>query len=168
MAGPALADTGSKKEFLQQRQSSNGPFKSSYIADYVLGALDLLGVSPLFDPSEFLHSTKSLSSDDNGEAMFTCILSSIFVVLIPIVAVTNRRYAREAIHCLTRYTTFRPCDASLHDIVRATVISKLMVNHMALARSMYRHFEAISWVFIMAVYAILGCIGYWFVGCFLR
>jgi hypothetical protein len=43
-------------EYLQQRQGSNGSFKSPYIADYVLRALDLLGVPPLFDPGEFLHS----------------------------------------------------------------------------------------------------------------
>jgi len=27
-----------------------------YSADYVLRALDLLGVPPLFDPNDFLHS----------------------------------------------------------------------------------------------------------------
>jgi len=42
-------------EFLQQRQGSNGSFKSPYIADYALRALDLLGVPPLFDPGEFLN-----------------------------------------------------------------------------------------------------------------
>ena len=92
----------------------------------------------------------------------------MFVVLIPIIIVKNRRYAREAFYCLFRYTTFRPCDASLHDVVRATVMSRLMVNHLALARFMYRHFEAISGIFIVAVYAILACIVYGFVGCFLR
>ena len=42
--------------FLQQRQSSDGSFQSIYSADYVLRALDLLGVPPLFDPNDFLHS----------------------------------------------------------------------------------------------------------------
>jgi hypothetical protein len=41
---------------LQQRQSSDGSFQSIYSADYVLRALHLLGVPPLFDPNDFLHS----------------------------------------------------------------------------------------------------------------
>jgi hypothetical protein len=41
---------------LQQRQDSDGSFQSVYSADYVLRALDLLGVPPLFDPDDFLHS----------------------------------------------------------------------------------------------------------------
>lgn len=43
-------------DFLQQRQGSDGSFQSVYSADYVLRGLDLLGVPPLFDPSDFLHS----------------------------------------------------------------------------------------------------------------
>jgi len=43
-------------DFLQQRQDSDGSFQSVYSADYVLRALDLLGVPPLFDPDDFLHS----------------------------------------------------------------------------------------------------------------
>ncbi len=42
--------------FLQQRQSSDGSFQSVYSADYVLRALDLLGVPPLFNPNDFLSS----------------------------------------------------------------------------------------------------------------
>ena len=43
-------------DFLQQRQGSDGSFQSVYSADYVLRGLDLLGVPPLFDPDDFLHS----------------------------------------------------------------------------------------------------------------
>jgi hypothetical protein len=43
-------------DFLQQRQSSDGSFQSIYSADYVLRALHLLGVPPLFDPNDFLHT----------------------------------------------------------------------------------------------------------------
>ena len=43
-------------DFLQQRQRSDGSFQSVYSADYVLRALDLLGVPQLFDPDDFLHS----------------------------------------------------------------------------------------------------------------
>ena len=43
-------------DFLQQRQGSDGTFQSVYSADYVLRGLDLLGVLPLFDPDDFLHS----------------------------------------------------------------------------------------------------------------
>jgi hypothetical protein len=42
--------------FLQQRQSRDGSFQSVYSADYVLRALDLLGVPPVFNPNDFLHS----------------------------------------------------------------------------------------------------------------
>ena len=92
--------------------------------------------------------------------MSTCIIASGIFGLIMLFSVKNRRYARDALHCLMRYTTFRLCDASLHDRVRATVISRLMINHMGLARFMYRHFEIISWVFIIFVYAFLGCAVY--------
>ncbi|MGB9372327.1 MAG: hypothetical protein WCB79_10420, partial [Halobacteriota archaeon] len=42
-------------DFLQQRQDRDGAFQSVYSADYVLRALDLLGVPPLFDADDFLH-----------------------------------------------------------------------------------------------------------------
>ena len=41
-------------DFLQKRQDSDGSFQSIYSADYVLHAIDLLGVPPLFDPDDFL------------------------------------------------------------------------------------------------------------------
>jgi hypothetical protein len=43
-------------DFLQQLQGSDGAFQSIYSADYVLRGLDLLGMTPLFDPDGFLHS----------------------------------------------------------------------------------------------------------------
>jgi uncharacterized protein len=43
-------------DFLRQRQGSDGSFQSIYSADYVLRALDLLGVPSLFDPNDFLQS----------------------------------------------------------------------------------------------------------------
>ena len=43
-------------DFLQQHQGSDDSFQSIYSADYVLRALYLLGVPPLFDPNDFLQS----------------------------------------------------------------------------------------------------------------
>jgi hypothetical protein len=43
-------------DFLQQHQGSDDSFQSIYSADYVLRALDLLGVPPPFDPNDFLQS----------------------------------------------------------------------------------------------------------------
>jgi hypothetical protein len=51
-----VPEPGLTADFLQQRQDGDGSFQSIYSADYVLRALDLLGVPPLFDPNGFLHS----------------------------------------------------------------------------------------------------------------
>ena len=94
--------------------------------------------------------------------MITCLVALVLRALAFIgwLPVKYKRYARDAFTCLTRYATFRPCNTKLHDRVRATVISRLMINHMRLARFVYRHFEAISWIFSISLYIILGCVAY--------
>jgi hypothetical protein len=95
--------------------------------------------------------------------MITCFVALVLrtIAFVGWLPVKYERYARDSFTCLTRYVTFRPCNTNLHDRVRVTVISRLMINHMRLARFVYRHFEAISWIFSISVYIILGIVAYW-------
>jgi uncharacterized protein len=74
-----VPEPGLTADFLQQRQRSDGSLQSVYLADYVLRGLDLLGVPPLFDPGEFLHSqlkgTLSIASQPYYELSYSFLES---------------------------------------------------------------------------------------------
>jgi hypothetical protein len=80
---------------LQQHQSSDGSFQSIYSADYVLRALGLLAVPPLFDPDNLLHSQLKRTLGIVSRSYYE-LSSSLLQSLAKAVAILAFRYDEPA------------------------------------------------------------------------
>jgi hypothetical protein len=92
--------------------------------------------------------------------MSACIVALVVFAILGIFSAKYRRWAREAFDCVGRRLTLRPCQTGFNDKVRAKVVSKLLARSPKLARFTHRHFEAISWVFTIMMFASLAYSGY--------
>jgi len=92
--------------------------------------------------------------------MSMCLVALVVLAFLSIFSARYRRWAKEAFQCVTRRLTLRPCNTGFNEKVRAVITSKLMKRHMGLARFAHRHFEAISWVFTIVMFASLAYTAY--------
>jgi hypothetical protein len=65
-----------------------------------------------------------------------------------------KRLARDALRCVIRNVTLRPCDVGLEQRIKGKVTAKLLAVP-RLARFVYRHFTVISWIFTVSFFASL-------------
>jgi hypothetical protein len=98
--------------------------------------------------------------------MVPCLFALGVLSAIGLLSVKYRPYVRDVVHCITSYSTLRPCRTSFHDRIRATTIGLLMTNHLDAARFMNRHFETVTWAFILFLYLFLGVTVYSLYRCF--
>jgi hypothetical protein len=85
------------------------------------------------------------------------VLCLVALVVFSVMSVGSAKYrdgARQALRCVTRNLTLRPCDVGLEQRIKGKVTAKLLVVP-SLARFVYRNFEAISWAFTITFFASL-------------
>lgn len=75
-----------------------------------------------------------------------CVIALIIFGILGIFSAKYRVYAKEAFYCVSRRITLRPCETKFDQKLKMKITGKLM-RIPRLARFVYRHFEAISWVF---------------------
>ncbi|MBI3588781.1 thioredoxin domain-containing protein [Candidatus Micrarchaeota archaeon] len=81
-------------------------------------------------------------------------------VVLGVMSVFSAKYrplAKEAFRCVFRTVTFRPCDTGLDDRIKAEVLSRVMRFSLPAARLANRHFQTLSWVFVLLT---LGSLAY--------
>lgn len=62
---------------------------------------------------------------------------------------------KEALDCVGRRITFRPCVSGLDERLKSQITGKLMKKHPGTARFVYKRFEIISWIFLIILFASL-------------
>jgi hypothetical protein len=87
--------------------------------------------------------------------MSACLVAMVVLGILSIFSAGYRYWAKEAFFCVGRRITLRPCDTGFDQKVRSKVTSALMKKHHGLAKAVHRHFEAISWVFTIALFVSL-------------
>ncbi len=88
--------------------------------------------------------------------MSVCIIAFIVLAFMGIFSAKYRRWAHEALDCVLRRLSLRPCRSSFNQKVKAVVTSKLMKRNRRLAEFAHRHFEAVSWAFtIILIVSVL-------------
>lgn len=85
--------------------------------------------------------------------MVVCIVALIVLAFMAIFSAKYRGWFGEALSCVTRRLVLKPCVTGFDQKVKAVVTAKLLQRNRRLARFTHRHFEAISWVF-MIVFAV--------------
>jgi protein-disulfide isomerase len=85
-----------------------------------------------------------------------CLIALAVFGVLGIFSAKYRTIAREAFDCVFRRVTLRKCTTGLDKRLKAQITGKVMRKHPRLGGAVYRHFEAISWVFTIAMILSLG------------
>jgi len=98
-----------------------------------------------------------------------CVIALIVFSILGIFSATHRRLAKEAFDCVFRRLTFRKCESGLDIRLKSSITGKLMKKSPELAGKLYKHFELVSWLFLMLfvasfVYVSIGGYNYYLYG----
>ncbi|MFH1956392.1 MAG: thioredoxin domain-containing protein [Patescibacteria group bacterium] len=98
-----------------------------------------------------------------------CIIALIFFAFLGIFSATHRALAKEALDCVLRRITLRPCNTGFNEKIKGRIIGKLLNRSVLAARVFNKHFELISWIFIIlsltsAFYVVRGGYNYYLYG----
>ena len=78
-----------------------------------------------------------------------CLLTFLVVAVLATFSARHRALAREALDCVLRRITFRPCTTGLDERVRAAITGRVMRTRPGLARFLHRHLEGVAWAFVL-------------------
>ena len=82
-----------------------------------------------------------------------CVVLLVVYVILSFFSVKYRQLAKEAFQCVSRRVRLKPCETDLDLRVKNQITGKLMNSHPRMARFVYNHFEAISWVITIIMIA---------------
>lgn len=78
-----------------------------------------------------------------------CIIALVIFSILGIFSATHRALAKEALDCVLRRVTFRPCNTGFNEKIKGKIIGKVLSRSVFLARIFNIHFELISWIFVV-------------------
>jgi|FLOH01.1.fsa_nt_gi protein-disulfide isomerase len=78
-----------------------------------------------------------------------CIIALIVFGFLGIFSASHRIIAKEAFECVFKRLTLRKCDTGLDKRLKAQITGKLMKKSPNIGRWMYKHFETLSWIFLI-------------------
>lgn len=81
--------------------------------------------------------------------MVICVIALVVFSVLGIFSARYRALSAEAFDCVFRKVTFRPCATNLNQRIRAKVVAKVFTRSPKMAGLIRRHFEALSWVFVI-------------------
>ncbi len=82
-----------------------------------------------------------------------CILALIVFSILGIFSATHRALARQALDCVFRRVTFRPCNTDFKEKIKNKILAKLLNRSDMAARLFNKHFELLSWIFFILMVA---------------
>ena len=81
--------------------------------------------------------------------MVVCVIALIVFAVMGIFSATHRAVAKEAFECIFNRVQLKPCASGLDRRLKSQVTGKFLKRSPAAGRFVYRHFELISWLFII-------------------
>lgn len=98
-----------------------------------------------------------------------CIVAFIILSILGIFSATHRALAREALACVLRRVTLRPCNSDFSEKMKGKIIAKLLERSDFLARIFNKYFEILSWIFFIllvasTIWTVRGLYNYYFYG----
>lgn len=82
-----------------------------------------------------------------------CIISFVVLSILGIFSASNRTLAREALDCVLRRVTLRPCNTGFDEKMKARLLGVVITRSETGAMFLNRHFELLSWVFFFLLMA---------------
>lgn len=84
-----------------------------------------------------------------------CVLSLIVFSIMGLFSATHRQLAKEALACVFRRITIRPCNTVFDKKIKAKILGKLLNKHPKLAKNINRFWEVISWFLVIIFFLSL-------------
>lgn len=82
-----------------------------------------------------------------------CIISFIILSILGIFSASNRRLAKEALDCVFRRITLRPCTTGFDQKMKAKILGTVLSRSEKAARFINKNFELLSWIFFILLLA---------------
>ena len=82
-----------------------------------------------------------------------CIIALIIFSILGIFSATHRVLAKEALDCVFRRVTFRPCNTGFKEKIKNKILAKLLNRSDLAAKIFNKHFEFLSWIFFILIVA---------------
>lgn len=92
--------------------------------------------------------------------MVLCIIAFVVASVLSIFSAKYRPLARDGLQCVVRTITFRPCDTTLEQRIKAEVVSSILGHSPAVAKIINAHFTFFSWLFVLLTIASLAYTAY--------
>ena len=76
-----------------------------------------------------------------------CLVALVVFSILGIFSVRYRKLAANAVDCVFRRITFRPCQSGMDQQLRSKLIATISKKNVNLAKFVVKRFEVISWIF---------------------
>ncbi len=84
-----------------------------------------------------------------------CVLALIVLGIASVFSASHRPLAKEAFNCVFRRVTLRKCQTGFDNKMKMKITGKIMKRSPKLSGMVFRHFEALSWIFMIIFFASL-------------
>lgn len=78
-----------------------------------------------------------------------CLIALIVFGIMGIFSASHRALAKEALSCVFRRVTFRPCNSNFKDKIKDKILAKLINRSIFLTKVVNRYYELLSWIFFI-------------------
>jgi protein-disulfide isomerase len=78
-----------------------------------------------------------------------CLIALIIFSILGIFSASQRALAKEALDCILRRVTMRPCNTGFQDKVKGKILSKMINKSTFLTKMVNKHYEILSWIFFV-------------------
>lgn len=90
-----------------------------------------------------------------------CIIAFVVLSILGIFSASNRVLAREALDCVLRRVTLRPCNTGFDEKMKAQILGRVIGRSEGAARFLNKYFEVLAWVFFVlllssSIWAVRG------------
>ena len=98
-----------------------------------------------------------------------CIVAFIVLAVLGIFSATSKELAKEALNCVFRRVTLRPCDTGFDEKIKSKILGNVINHSEVAARVLNKNFELLSWVFfilmlVSSAWAVRGSYLYYVTG----
>ncbi|MFA5995397.1 MAG: DsbA family protein [Patescibacteria group bacterium] len=82
-----------------------------------------------------------------------CIIALIIFAILGIFSASHRLLAKEALDCVLRRVTLRPCNTGFKEKIQAKILGQLINRSVRLTKFVNRYFEVLAWIFFILMVA---------------
>jgi len=82
-----------------------------------------------------------------------CLVMLIILVVLSVFSASSRTLVREALDCVLRKATLRPCITGFDEKMKAKILGTVITRSEAASRLLNRNFELLAWAFFLLIAA---------------